>query len=78
MILESQENYVKLSEFSGENPQDPSSYFASIIDTLPSYIYSYSYGNEQGDYFGARRIQGGMTQFYKSTHLTGGIPIIIT
>lgn len=70
VLLESQENYIKISKFSDDTDKETAAYFASIINQLPPYIYSYSYGNEAGDYFGARRIKDGSTQFYKSSSAT--------
>lgn len=72
VLLDSQENYIKISEFSDATDEETSAYFASVINKLPPSIYSYSYGNEGGDYFGARRIQDGSTQFYKSSQATQG------
>ena len=49
-----------------------SKYFASVINALPPYIYSFTYGDQKGDFYGARRTENGDTQFYKSNASTEG------
>jgi len=46
-------------------------HFSSVINAMPDNIYSFTYGTEQGTFFGARRIDH-KTQFYKSDESTGG------
>jgi len=46
-------------------------HFSFVINALPKNIYSFTYGTQQGAFYGARRIDD-TTQFYKSDNSTGG------
>lgn len=66
MILESQSIMLESDLFDLSDDTMSAKHFATVINALPNHIYSFSYGNEQGEYVGSRRIENQQTQFYKS------------
>jgi len=54
------------------NKNERDAFFASTIKSSNEEIYSFSYGLENGDYYGARRNINGDIQIYRSTAETNG------
>jgi two-component system sensor histidine kinase/response regulator len=55
-----------------QNPQEREPFFAGIMKSSSTEIYSVSYGMENGDYYGARRSKKGELELYHSNAETGG------
>ncbi|MGB8450746.1 MAG: cache domain-containing protein [Anaerocolumna sp.] len=53
-------------------------YFASIIQSNSEEIYSFSYGTENGEYYGARRNKDKQIEIYRSDETTGGNSVYYT
>lgn len=64
-IIES--GFVDLS-----NKEERSKFFLSVIQTHNSEIYSFTYGLENGEYYGARRNENGELQIVENNSNTGG------
>lgn len=47
-------------------------FFAGVLESYEDEIYSFSYGNINGEYYGARRNENGEIQIIKSNGATGG------
>lgn len=56
------------------NEKQRQKYFSSIIATAEEMVYSVSYGNEQGHYYGTRRNADNQLEVMKSDEETGGRP----
>lgn len=79
LFLQEPENMVKSGTVlleSGtidlENDNELDRYFVSYLSNYDQYIYSYSFGSDSGEYFGARRSETGELQIMKNNHDTGG------
>ncbi|MBC9784110.1 response regulator [Heliobacterium chlorum] len=55
------------------NKQKRNAFFARVIQSNPEEIYSFSYGTEKGEYFGARRNKDNEIEIYRSDAETKGI-----
>ncbi|MHC1695258.1 MAG: diguanylate cyclase [Eubacteriales bacterium] len=47
-------------------------FFAGVLQSYSDNIYSFSYGTEEGEYYGARRTENGEIEIMKSNEQTGG------
>lgn len=56
LTISTQEQILELEALDFNDDAALSKYFASVINSMPTYIYSYSYGLENGEYYGARRV----------------------
>jgi PAS domain S-box-containing protein len=54
------------------NKKQREAYFAGVIQSNSEEIYSFSYGTEDGDYYGARRNKDNIIEIYRSDASTGG------
>lgn len=54
------------------NEKERDKYFVTSLKTRDPYIYSFSYGSQKGEYYGARRTQDGSVQIMKSDASTDG------
>lgn len=63
-------------DLTNENERDK--YFVTSLKTRDSYIYSFSYGSEQGAYYGARRSEDGSIQIMDNDETTNGNSLYYT
>ncbi|MEA4821385.1 MAG: hypothetical protein VB122_04015, partial [Erysipelotrichales bacterium] len=52
------------------NEDERNRFFVSVLNSQDSYIYSFSYGTENGEYYGARRTPEGIIQIMENNALT--------
>lgn len=52
------------------NEDERNKFFVSVLNSQDSYIYSFSYGTENGEYYGARRTPEGIIQIMENNALT--------
>ncbi len=57
-------------DLSEENLRDK--FFVGVLSSYEDAIYSFSYGTENGEYYGARRNKNGVIQIMKNNATTGG------
>ena len=57
-------------DLSGEKQRDR--FFVGVLDAHSNGIYSFSYGTENGEYYGARRNENGVIEIMKNNTATGG------
>ena len=55
-----------------EDPDARNLFFLNILKTQDDIIYSFSYGSEAGEYYGARRNESGDVEFMVNNEETGG------
>jgi len=60
----------EILDLSEENMRDK--FFVGVLDSYKDEIYSFSYGNINGEYYGARRNENGEIQIMKNNAATGG------
>lgn len=54
------------------DPRQREPYFASVLRSTPDEVYSFSYGTEQGEYYGARRNAANEIEIMRSDATTNG------
>jgi two-component system, sensor histidine kinase and response regulator len=69
---EMNQNLIKNEIINLQNEDKRNAFFAGIIQSSEQDIYSFSYGLENGEYYGARRNQVGDIEVYKSNSETNG------
>lgn len=71
-INETNYNLFKRSILDINNKDQRDSYFAGVVEAHKKYIYSYSYGTESGEYYGARRNLNNDVEVIENNESTGG------
>lgn len=71
LIINSQYSTFSQNLLDFDKDDEVAEHFSYVINSLPINIYSFTYGTQQGTFYGARRIDNA-TQFYKSDDSTGG------
>jgi len=61
---------IKTSSIDLENEDLRDKYFVSELETRDPYIYSFSYGSETGEYYGARRSENGSIEIMENDDST--------
>lgn len=54
------------------NETEREKFFVGVLRSLDEYIYSFSYGTENGEYYGARRKENGIVEIMRNNSDTGG------
>ncbi len=54
------------------NETEREKFFVSVLQSQDDYIYSFSYGTENGEYYGARRNENGVIEIMRNNSSTGG------
>jgi len=71
-INETNYNLFKRNILDINNKDQRDSYFAGVVEAHKGYIYSYSYGTEGGEYYGARRNLNNEIEIIENNKATGG------
>ncbi|WP_160690852.1 response regulator [Clostridium sp. C2-6-12] len=65
-------NLIEYGIIDIHNKQQRDAFFAGIIESSNEEIYSFSYGNEDGEYYGARKNEKNDIEIYRSNPETNG------